>query len=72
VIDAINKMTNFTADGLLPGVNWTLAHQQQDTCYAISKIANGAFKPVFGKPGKPFVCLPSTLAKIPANPEVKG
>ena len=33
---------------------------------------NGNFQPVFGKPGKPFVCLPETLTKIPTNPELKG
>ena len=72
LVDAINKMKDYTANGLLPGVDWSTAHQDGPDCYAITRIVNGQFKPVFGKPGKPFVCLPGTLAKIPANPEVKG
>jgi branched-chain amino acid transport system substrate-binding protein len=72
VVDAINKMTDYDANGLLPGVDWTTAHEQPPECYAVTKIVDGNFKPVFGKPGKPFVCLPGTLTKIPANPELKG
>ena len=72
VVDAINKMTDYNANGLLPGVDWTTAHEQPPECYAVTKIVNGKFQPVFGKPGKPFVCLPGTLTKIPTNPELKG
>lgn len=57
VIDAINKMTNYTAKGLLAGVDWTKAHTQGSTCFSILKIDNGKFKPAFGKPGKAFTCF---------------
>src|SRR5262249_34184910 len=57
VIDAINKMTDYTAKGLLGGVDWTKAHTNPYPCAAIMKIVNGKFKPAFGKPGKPFVCF---------------
>ena len=36
------------------------------------KVVDGKFKPVFGKPGKPFVCLPPTLKKMPTNPQVSS
>jgi ABC-type branched-subunit amino acid transport system substrate-binding protein len=72
VIDAINKMTDYRADGLLPGVDWTVAHQQDPACYSMLKIVDGKFKPVFGKPGKPFICLPNTLKTLPLNPQVTG
>jgi branched-chain amino acid transport system substrate-binding protein len=70
VIDAINKMTDYTADGFLPPVNWTVAHEQRNPCGAVLKIVDGKFRPVFGKPGKPFICFPDTLKKIPKNPTV--
>jgi ABC-type branched-subunit amino acid transport system substrate-binding protein len=71
VIDAINKMKNYTAKGLLPGVDWTQAHENDYDCAAIMKIVNGTFKPVFGKPGKPFVCFDDAAATLPNNPAVK-
>jgi branched-chain amino acid transport system substrate-binding protein len=72
VIDSINKMTDYKAGGLLPGVDWTKAHETDPTCYAMNKIVNGTFKPVFGQPGKPFLCFPANLTKIPAAPQVTG
>ena len=59
VVDAINAMTDYTAGGLLPGIDWTIAHQQKPPqgCVVLSKIENGRFVPSFGEPGKPFICL---------------
>ncbi|HKA94403.1 MAG TPA: ABC transporter substrate-binding protein [Acidimicrobiia bacterium] len=59
VVDAINAEKNFTANGLLAGIDWSVAHQgeQPQGCNVISKIENGKFVPSFGQPGKPFVCL---------------
>ena len=71
VIDAVNSMTNYTAKGLLAGIDWTTAHEDDYDCYAISKIVDGKFKPVYGESGKPFVCFDDSLQKFPKNPEVK-
>jgi ABC-type branched-subunit amino acid transport system substrate-binding protein len=71
VVDAINGLTDYTADGLLPGVDWTKAHSTGPDCYAVMKITDGKFVPRFGKPGKPFVCLASDLETIPKNPEIR-
>ena len=71
VIDAVNAETNFTADGLLPPVDWTTAHEDDQDCMALMKIVNGKFKPVYGKPGKPFLCFADDLEKMPKKPEVK-
>ena len=59
VVDAINQMTDYTAEGLLAGIDWTTAHAQNPAqgCSVLSKIQNGRFVPSFGEPGKPFVCL---------------
>ena len=60
VIDGINKMTDYTADGMLNGVDWTIAHTQHpsDTkfCQFFSKIVDSEFTTPFSQPGKPFVC----------------
>jgi len=61
LIAAINKMTDYNADGLLNGVDWTTAHTQDpsDTrfCQFISQIKNSEFTTPFSQPGKPFVCV---------------
>jgi branched-chain amino acid transport system substrate-binding protein len=72
LIDAVNAMTNYTAMGLVPPVNWTVAHSRPQPCGALVKVVNGSFKPVFAKPGKPFICFPDTLKTIPDNPVQAG
>jgi branched-chain amino acid transport system substrate-binding protein len=72
VVDAINQMTNYNADGFIAPVDWTKAHQQASGCFTWVKIVNGAFKPVFGQPGKPFLCIPAGTTSIPANPPAVG
>jgi ABC-type branched-subunit amino acid transport system substrate-binding protein len=58
VVDAINAMTHFTADGLLAGVDWTRGHTELvSTCVGMSKISGSGFVPTFTKDGKPFICF---------------
>jgi branched-chain amino acid transport system substrate-binding protein len=56
LIDAINRMTDYTADGLLPGIDWTTAHEQPQRCVFFSEIHDGEFVPVSDDPDDPFVC----------------
>jgi branched-chain amino acid transport system substrate-binding protein len=74
VINAINGFDYWTADGLIPGVDWTIAHDQRppEPCYAISKIENSAFVPQFGEPGRPFICFDVEAAELPTSPERKA
>ena len=72
VVDAINSMTDYTAGGLVAGIDWTTAHSQDPPqgCSVVSKIEHGTFVPTFGEPGKPFRCpqanpLPDTLQTKP-------
>jgi ABC-type branched-subunit amino acid transport system substrate-binding protein len=60
VVDAINGITNWTADGMVPPINWsTDGHGPgHEACDAYVKAQGGKFVPVFGKPGQPFVCYP--------------
>jgi ABC-type branched-subunit amino acid transport system substrate-binding protein len=72
VIAATNALTAYTAAGLVPPINWTTAHEKDVECFAVEKVVDGGFKPVFGKKGKPFVCFPATLKKMPLNPQVSS
>jgi branched-chain amino acid transport system substrate-binding protein len=70
VIDAINTIEDWTADGLTPGIDWTIYHEAQADrgCYAISKVEDGGFTPQFGEPGKPYLCF-ELDAPLPDEPD---
>jgi ABC-type branched-subunit amino acid transport system substrate-binding protein len=69
VIEASNtKLTNYTADGLIPPIDWSRQHQpptQDDPathggkyeCSGILKVHNGVFEPV-AKKSTPWFCWP--------------
>jgi ABC-type branched-subunit amino acid transport system substrate-binding protein len=68
VIDAINSITDYNADGLIYPVNWKRAHylenEEQHACQFFSVIEDSEFVPKYSRPGKPFVCAvvkPDTL-----------
>ncbi len=62
VIDAVNKLTNYTADGMVSPVNWTLSHTQTSGTYCqyLTTIKSSKFVPNYSKPGKPFICVDPT------------
>ncbi len=76
VVDAINAEKNFTANGLLAGIDWSVQHQadQAQGCNVLSKIDNGKFVPSFGQPGKPFLCFQTNPLpdKLQSQPTLKG
>ena len=82
VIDELNKLTNYNADGILPGLDWTKQHgdphldqyKTPDDCFAMTKIVNKKFEPVFTTPGKPFICFPdsSRAPTVPDKPTAKA
>ncbi len=60
VIDAINQITDWTSDDMVPPIDWTEnghgpGHR---ACDAYVEAVDGKFEPIFGKPGQPFVCFP--------------
>jgi ABC-type branched-subunit amino acid transport system substrate-binding protein len=72
VISSINKMTNWTANGLRPKINWTNSGHTasvpgDQACYGYVQVENGKFVPQFKTtPQQPFVCFgvnpyPATL-----------
>jgi ABC-type branched-subunit amino acid transport system substrate-binding protein len=62
LIEAINGIESFTADGMLTGQNWTATGDGhgpgREACTAYVEAVNGKFVPRYGKPGQPFVCFP--------------
>lgn len=70
LIDALNKLTDYDADGMIPPVNWTQQHTNKHyplSCQALVQIKNSQFVPIFSSPGKPFLCYenanPATVAE---------
>jgi ABC-type branched-subunit amino acid transport system substrate-binding protein len=70
VIDAINSQTAFTADGMVPPINWSKEHDSPppNVCTSTLVIKNGKFTPYLMQAGKPFWCIPANPAKLPKAP----
>jgi hypothetical protein len=60
VVAAINAMTDFRADGILAGINWTSGGHQpgRERCIAYVRASKGRFELEFAKAAQPFVCFP--------------
>jgi ABC-type branched-subunit amino acid transport system substrate-binding protein len=62
VVDAINQITNWSADGMIAPVNWKNAHGPAAPgdmgCFAYVLAKDGKFVPAYGQPGKPLLCFP--------------
>lgn len=70
VVDALNAMDDYDAQGILPGIDWTVEHEgdAEPHCSGFSIIEDGEFVPAFGEPGQPFICFPD--GEVPEEPEV--
>jgi branched-chain amino acid transport system substrate-binding protein len=64
VIDAINGITDFTADGILTPIDWSVDGHgpESEQCNAYVEIRHGKAVPRFAKPGQPFTCFPNNPA----------
>jgi ABC-type branched-subunit amino acid transport system substrate-binding protein len=73
VIDALNGYSEWDANGLNPGFDWTIAHDQEqpESCFAQLQITEGAFETIFGEPGKPFLCFPDDAEEL-VEPEPRS
>lgn len=61
VVDEINQITDWTANGTRAQVDWTTAHGPStngEGCTAYVQVKNGKYVVVYGEKGKPFVCFP--------------
>jgi ABC-type branched-subunit amino acid transport system substrate-binding protein len=73
LIDAINTMSAYTADGIRPDpVDWKIAHTAvtRTDCVAVLKVQSGKLVPVYGQPGKPMICFDLDHVDL-ANPTFK-
>ena len=68
VVQAINRINGYTADGIRPPINWSFdGHRPgHEACAAFVSVVKGRFVGQFGRPGQPFICsqiypLPSEL-----------
>lgn len=60
LVDAINKITDFTGDGLTSPVNWKYAHTipTPPTCYSFVETVGDSFRVVFNRGKAIWVCFP--------------
>jgi len=74
VVEAINKITDWTADKIGPGINWTIAHgppppgQAPLACLSYLTVKDQKFEPVFVTPEQPFLCLDPNAAALSDTP----
>jgi branched-chain amino acid transport system substrate-binding protein len=64
VVDAINAVTDFTADGILTPIDWSIDGHgpESEQCNAYVEVRKGKAVPRFGRPGQPFTCFPNNPA----------
>jgi branched-chain amino acid transport system substrate-binding protein len=74
IVDGLNQLTDWDGQGLVADIDWTESHDSEgdETCFAMSQIDGDHFTPVFGEPGKPFICFPLGGTEVPDEPEVTG
>jgi len=64
VVDEINKISDWSADGMIAPVNWQHEHgpaQPGDVgCFAYVIAKDGKFVPSYGQGDKPLVCFPAS------------
>lgn len=70
VVDALNRMTDYDADGILPGIDWTIAHRDDSPqiCYLLLEVVHRKLVPRFGESGKPFICFDRDAQRLPDEP----
>ena len=66
VVDYLNTLTDYTDNGFLAPLDWTKGHidpithpeaRSSEECANFTKVEGGKFVPVYGEPGKPWVCF---------------
>jgi branched-chain amino acid transport system substrate-binding protein len=80
LVDAINKMDDYTANGALPPVDWTTAHTKVNSldCSTFVRAVGRLFVPTFNQGSKVYVCFrqngpaQTTVTTLPVQPGVPG
>lgn len=71
VIASVNKITRYTANGIMRPIDWTKEHNSSGPydCTAFVHVENGKFVPAFGNKASPYTCFAphsTTLNTVPA------
>jgi branched-chain amino acid transport system substrate-binding protein len=74
VIEHINQLTAYSADGILDPIDWTIQHTASGpkACSAFIQVRNGEFVPMFGTDESPFVCWKLPATTLDTIPPPKG
>ena len=64
LIDSINAISNYNANGIEGNVDWKIAHTASSPtdCDAYMQVQKGKFTPIFTQP---FVCYPHDSPTVP-------
>ena len=81
LIDALNSLTSYTADGIVSPIDWRLEHKKNGLvdCNVYVRALGGHFVPLFGSPRTVFTCFETpqpqsarTVVVVPPAPSVPG
>ncbi|HEY7134390.1 MAG TPA: ABC transporter substrate-binding protein [Acidimicrobiia bacterium] len=67
VVNALNKLADYDAGGMIGPIDWTRQHTEQTyprACIAYVRVENGKFVQAWGAPGKPFTCWNGPLGSM--------
>ena len=79
LVHSLNTLTSYTADGLEPPIDWTIAHKPINgplNCTAFVVVHDGRFVPAYGEAPSVFSCFPqpapatgpiTTVTPLPAG-----
>ncbi len=69
LVAAINNLTSYTANGLLPPVDWRISHTGNGSdCQAFVQAVGTQFVSRFGSGGSVFTCFPPNTSQVPIVP----
>ena len=82
LIDALNSLTDYTADGIVSPIDWRLEHKRNGLvdCNVYVRALAGHFVPLFGSPPRTvFTCFETpqpqsarSVVVVPPAPSVPG
>jgi branched-chain amino acid transport system substrate-binding protein len=73
VIDGLNTLTDYSDNGFIQPIDWTKQHEDPADnpdaqgpldCANFTQVKDGKFVPIWGQPGKPWVCFKSDAAQL--------
>jgi hypothetical protein len=78
LVDALNSLTSFTADGIVSPIDWRLEHRSNGLvdCNVYVRAIGGRFVPLFGSSRTVFTCFetpqPQSAHSVVVVPPASG